>query len=294
MGVLVSSLFDNEARARSGLAVLAALHAEGVLSVYAAASLARPGRSSRVAPVGAGRIRLQPAALGEIAASPAVAAALGALLSLTAGPLALAMSSVPATLIGTVRDLDEAGVDAAFLERVVHRLLSGGACVLAEVAEEHEMALDAPMVAQGGRVFRRSLDRAPPAEERLLREIGALRAELADVVSGSAREKASMDAAIAAQARRLRECALRHAIERAISLADALRREASAKVAVLRGQASRLHGPRCATVTDRAAAVRAALEARVSTLLGSTERLRATPVSAEAALRPAPASPNSS
>jgi len=291
---LVVAIFENEARAHAGLDALAALHAEGALSVYTAASIAWAGRSSKVVPDGADRMRLQAPALGDIAASPAVAAALGALLSLTSGPLALAMSSVPAALIGTVRELDEAGVDAGFLERVVRRLSSGGACMLAEVAEENEMALDARIVALGGRVFRRCLDRAPPAEERLLREISALRGEGTDAQSRSAIVPAPIDATNAAEARRLRACALRLAVERATSLADALRREVSAKVAILREQASHLPGRRSAMVADRAPVVRAALEARISLLVGAAHRIPASPLPGDAAPPPAQANPNAS
>ena len=56
------------------------------------------------------------------AAAPAVGAAVGALVTLLGGTLTLASRSVTSGLVGAVRDLDEAGLDAGVLHRISRQL----------------------------------------------------------------------------------------------------------------------------------------------------------------------------
>jgi hypothetical protein len=76
-----------------------------------------------------------------------------------------------------VRDLDEAGLDAGFLQRISKRLRASGGAVVAEVEEQHQMPVDTRILALGGHISRYRLLRSL-SEERTVRELSALTGEL--------------------------------------------------------------------------------------------------------------------
>lgn len=262
MGALLVAVFDDEAGTREGARALRALHSEGAVTLYALAIVAREPR-------GRGLTVPEPMAEGEGAAAPAVGAAVGALVALLGGPATAVARTVDSGLVGAVRDLAEAGLDAGFLERVSRCLRPGRGAVVADAEEESVLPLEARMAALGGRVLRRGLAGMAP-EERIIREVAALRRALA----GLQEERSGMGNAAATRAvRRTQAAELRRSLERAEALADALRREAAAKVAVLRAQAACLDGDARTAVERRAGAVRAGLEARASRLYHVVEEL---------------------
>ena len=133
MGALLVAIFDDEAGARAAVQMLRDLHADGTLTLYAAAVVGR----------GAGSMGLTVRTATEqhaAAAAPAVGAAVGALVTLLGGALTFASRSVTSGLVGAVRDLDEAGLDAGFLQRTSRRLRASGGAVVAEVEEERQTA----------------------------------------------------------------------------------------------------------------------------------------------------------
>jgi uncharacterized membrane protein len=255
MGTLLVAAFDDEGGAHAGAHALRALHAEGVVTLYALAVVARGARGGGVA------VR-EPMAEGTGAAAPVVGAAVGALVALLGGPLAAVGRTVDGALVGAVRDLAEAGLDGGFLERVSRRLRPGGGAVLGHVEEGGPLPIDSCVAALGGRVLRHGIVGAAP-EERIVHEVAALRAALA----GLRGDRPGVEAPAAVWTlQRTRAAELRRALARAEALARALRREAAAKVAVLRAQAAGLDGAARPAVEDRAGAVRAALEARAARL----------------------------
>jgi len=280
MSSLLVVVFDDEAGARGGADILRGLHAAGTLTLYALAIVAPDPRA-------AGLVAREPVEEGMGPAAPAVGAAVGALVSLLGGPLALASHTVASGLVGAVRDLDQAGLDAEFLEQVSRGLHAGGAAVVAEIDEERQLPFEAPAIAQGGRVFRHRLAGALP-EDQALRRVAALRSEVARLREERA-EPEHADAKRAVRQARSRE--LRRAERRARSLADAIRRESAAKIAVLQAQAARLAGAARTTVERRAAMVQAALEARAArlelTTAGSVRSASATNRSAPSGQDPA-------
>src|ERR1700712_3813901 len=107
VGALLVATFDDEAGAGAAIRILRDLHADGTLTLYAVAVVGH----------GEGTMGLTVRAATEshaAAAAPAVGAAVGALVTLLGGALTLASRSVNSGLIGAVRDLDEAGLDAGF------------------------------------------------------------------------------------------------------------------------------------------------------------------------------------
>ena len=155
--------------ARGGGGILRDLHADGTLTLYAMATIARESK-------GAGLVIRQPLEPAAATIAPAVGAAIGALVTLLGGPMTAATRSVTSGLVSAVWDLDEAGFDAAFLDRISRHLPAGSGAVIAEAEEDRQWPLDADMLAHGGRLFRHRLASAL-LEERMMRELTALRDE---------------------------------------------------------------------------------------------------------------------
>jgi uncharacterized membrane protein len=255
MGALLVLVFANEIGAAAGTHAIQALHAEGALTLYAAAVISRQAQGSGVT------VR-EPVAEGGGAAAPAVGAAVGTLVSLLGGPITAAARTVPSALLRGMRDLDEQGVDAGFLEQVLASLRPGGEAVIAEAEEDRQPVLEARIAALAGHVHRYRLA-GSLAEERLMHKIMALRSDLA----GLRTERSSSEQAPAAKAvRQSRVAELRTALKQAEAIAAGLRREGAVKVEVLRAQAAQLEGKARIAVEHRAARVRARMEARAARL----------------------------
>ena len=253
--MLAVVVFDEEVRTNGFLQSLRALHDQGRITVYAAATLARSAAGTAPVPgVSLGK--------AEAATGPSVGAAIGALVSLLDGPLAAATRAVPQGLVGAIRDLDDAGLNAAFVEQVSDDFPPGGGAVLAEVEEIQPLLLDALGLEHGGRLLRQRLAGAF-AERRLIAEIQALRHELARLEVLNPRQESVV---LTANLRRSKGTELASAIRRARNLAAGLRREMAAKRRVFDEQAARLgQGPR-AVLHRRAAVVEARMGRRAELL----------------------------
>jgi uncharacterized membrane protein len=255
MDELLVALFDSDARARQCARLLTECHAEGSLSVYALAIVAR-------APNRAGLTASQPVPQGKVAAAPAVAAAVGVLVSLMGGPVPAVLRTVRSGLVSTVSEIYRAGLNAWFLERILRDLQPGGAAVIAEVEEDRPPMLDARIAALGGHAFRHHLE-GSLAAARIEHEVAALGSEVAKL---RAQMHDGEDAATLQQLSQKRAAELQQARRRAGTLANALRREGVAKIVVLRTQMAGLDGSARTAIEQRAATVRASFEARASSL----------------------------
>ena len=171
MSVLIVAIFDEEQQTGRYIQSLRALHDQGRISLYAIGTIVR--QANGVAP-------RTPVGRQEAAAGRAVGAAMGALLSLLEGPLHAASRAVPHSLIGALRELDDVGLDPAFLEQVSRDLPVGGAAVLSQLDELTPFVMDTLGPQHGGRVFRQRLA-AVFAERRLAAEVTALRQEFARI-----------------------------------------------------------------------------------------------------------------
>ena len=255
MAPLLVAVFDDETGVRRGGGILRDLHTDGTLTLYAMAAIAREAE-------GAGLVIRQPLEPAAATIAPAVGAAIGALVTLLGGPIAAATRSVTSGLVSAVWDLDEAGFDAAFLNRISRHLPAGSRALIAEAEEDRQWSLDADMLTHGGRLFRHRLASAL-LEERMMRELTALRDEWY-CFSRETVGEARAGAGTAVRRDRLRE--LRQILDRTRTRARALRREVMAKVTVIRAQAAALEGEPRQAVEHRAASVMAGFQARAARL----------------------------
>lgn len=255
MGLLLVAVFKDNAGARAGAAILRSLHDEGALTLYALAIVARRTR-------GTGLTLREPVGAADGAAAPAVSAAVGALACLLGGPLTVATRSLASGLVTAVRDLDKAGLDPGFLEQITGSLRPCGQAVIAEIEEYRPLPLDARVVAAGGRVFRHLLAGAL-AEERIVRQVKALRGEVARL---RIEPNDTLRTPVGKAVQRARALELSRTLRQLAALAAALRHEGAAKATVLRAQAALLEGAARLAVEDRAKAVLVYLEARASWL----------------------------
>ena len=255
MDELLVALFNTDARAQECARLLHESHAKGSISVYALAIVTRASNAVGLTPS-------QPIPRGKSVAAPAVAAAVGVLVSLLGGPVPAVLRTVRSGLVSTLSDIYRAGLDAWFLERITRDLQPGGAAVIAEVEEERPSAIDAQVAALDGHAFRYHLEGRLTAT-RIEHEIAALQRE---VVKLRARLNSEHSDATLEQLSRRRIIELQQAKRRAEMLAGALRREGVAKIVVLRAQMAGLDGSARAVVEQRATAVRASFEGRASHL----------------------------
>jgi uncharacterized membrane protein len=253
MSVLVVVIFDEARRTSDYVQSLRALHDQGRVSVYAIATMERGPRG--VAP-------RTPVGRGEAVAGPAVGAAMGALVTLLDGPLQAAARAVPHSLIGAMRELDDAGLDPGFLEQVSRDLPVGGGAVLSQLEELQPLIIDTLGLQHGGRVFRQRLA-AGFAERRLAATIGALRQELLRL---QARNRPGEPESATTMAYRTKGIELATAVRRAKNLATALRRERAAKAQLLEAQVGPLDDAPRQAVLRRAAALQATLQRRAELL----------------------------
>jgi hypothetical protein len=261
---LLLAVFEDASAARAGGMILRDLHADGSLTLYAMAIIARRPRDAAL-------YVPDPMARGAVAAAPTVGAAIGAFVTLLGGPLTVASRTVTSGLVGALRDLDEAGFDAAFLGRISHHFRAGNGAVIAEVEEAQQLTLDARILAQGGPVFRHRLLRTL-TEERAIRELTSLRCELRRLWMEAGSD---LHAEAEARIRQERVLEFQQLVERTNALARALRSEAAVKVGVLSAQAARLEGAARQSVEQRATSVRSNLEARAARLDRFVEQGRA-------------------
>jgi uncharacterized membrane protein len=84
----------------------------------------------------------------------AIAAMIGGLAGLPAGPLATAMGAASGALIGFSTEMTDRGVGARFLNKISHELAPGKAAIVADVEDHNFPLFGATMKEFGGTVIR--------------------------------------------------------------------------------------------------------------------------------------------
>lgn len=183
---------------------------------------------------------------------------IGSLIGILGGPIGLAVGAGTGGLIGLVRDLATADVDADFLSDVSSALTSGSHAVVADVEEEWVTPLDKRMEDLGGVVFRTV--KADIEDERFERETAARRAELDQLKAEHAKARSDTKAKLQARIDQLRE-----RIERRLEQHRARSKQASeerqARVQALQKRAEQEKGE-----------IKSAIEARISRLRGEYQK----------------------
>jgi hypothetical protein len=262
--MLLAAVFEDGAKAQQGTRVLREVHTAGDMTLYAHALMECETRRRRLS------VR-EPFQEGLIAAAPAATALVGALVSLVGGPMTAAMMTIESGIVAAVRDVFEAGLDPVFLEDITARLCPGNLCIIAEVDLEEPLSLEVRIAKLGGRMMCQEAQHVR-LEELVLREAEALRRTQHRLLSSPPLELDADEMVIRtlrwASAADLRQC-----LARAKLLAATLRREAVAKVTVLRAQAAMADGAARQLIDARARRLRTELEDRARRLDGLIEEM---------------------
>lgn len=253
MNKMIVTVFNNESSAYEGVKGLTELHAEGSLTLYATAVIAKDAR---------GVVSVKQAA-DEGPLGTALGFATGSLIGLLGGPVGLAIGATVGTIGGSVYDIAQLGVGEDFLAEVSQYLSPGKVAVVAEIDEEWVTPLDTRMEQLGGIVFRRA--RGEFIDAQIEREIAADKAEIASLKAeynqamgeAKAKLKTKLDAA------ETRFQARRDLFNERI---EAIKREGDAKIKSLQEQAAKAKGEMKAKLEKRIAEERADHQARVAKL----------------------------
>lgn len=261
MDKLLVVVFGNQNKADAGFQTLRDLHAEGSVSLYNVAVVAKDAngqttitRDSPPGPLGM--------AVGLLA---------GTLVGLPGGPVGVALGATAGTVGGTIGDLASLGIGAEFVNLIAARFEPGTWAVVAEVQEENAEVVDARLQALGGTVYRRT--RADVASTQIERDILAAQAEL-DAMQ-AAYDQANHEARADLQNRiDAAKAKLQTTRDRAKTELEATRSEADAKVAALNAQAATARAERKQQIEDRIAEVQAAYRERAAKLNQASQLAR--------------------
>jgi uncharacterized membrane protein len=250
---MIVVVFDNEKNAYEGVKALRDLHAEGSITLYASAVIAKDA---------AGKVNVrQMADQGPIGTGLGLVT--GTLIGLLGGPVGVAVGAGAGAFGGMLYDLAKVGVGEDFLDAVAQQMTPGRVAVVAEVQEEWVMPLDTRMEGAGGVVIRRM--RGEVLDSQIERDAAVLKAELANLKTEHAlalwESKPKLEEKIDATKARLQETS-----DRAKAAAEATEREMEAKVKALKEQAAKAKGDAKAKLEERAAEVQSEYKKRAKKL----------------------------
>ena len=253
MNKMIVTVFNNESSAYEGVKTLTELHAEGSLTLYATAVIAKDAQ---------GVVSVKHAA-DEGPLGTVLGFATGSLIGLLGGPVGLAIGATAGMVGGSVYDLAQLGIGEDFLAEVSKYLSPGKVAVVAEIDEEWVTPLDSGMETLGGIVFRRA--RGEFIDAQIEREIAADKAEIAELKTeynqAVGEAKANLKAKLDAAQNRLQ--ARRDLLEKRI---EAIKREGEAKIKSLQEQAAQARGEVKAKLEKRIAEERADHQLRTDKL----------------------------
>jgi uncharacterized membrane protein len=253
MSKFVVAIFPDEARAYEATRALKELDAEGSLTLYGMAVVAKDA---------GGNVSLkQEADSGPL--GTAVGALAGGLVGLLGGPVGAAVGLAGGTMLGSLADVFSLGVGSGFVDEVSQKLTPGKTAVVAEVDEEWVTPLDTRMDALGGIVLRQW--RTDVEDEQFEQEVSALKAELAQLRAEDAHARAETRAKLKARTDETR-AKLRNAADRAQTWIDQRRQETEAKVKALQSRATQADAEARAKREQRSADLRADYERRSAKL----------------------------
>ena len=223
MNKMLVAVFGNESDAYNGLSAMRDLHSDGSITLYKQVVLTKDD---------AGEVAIKDSdAPGPI--GTAVGITLGSLVGLLGGPLGALAGGYGGSLAGMVYDLQNAGVDAEFIDDVSEAMVPGTVAVLADIEEEWVAPLDTKMIECNGIVFRRL--RAEVENDQIEREVELTKEDLerlqAEFKESSDEAKENIQKHIDAARKKLTALA-----DRAKEKQDNLNKEFEEKVETLKAQ----------------------------------------------------------
>ena len=253
MSKFVVIVFPGEAQAYQGTHALKELHAEGSLTLYGMAVIAKDAK---------GNLSIKEAAdAGPL--GTAVGALVGGLIGLLAGPAGALAGAMGGTLIGSLTDLFRYGVGADFLDKVSNELAPGKTAIVAEIAEDWTIPLDTRMESLGGTVLRTW--RADFEDEQIAKDAAALDADFEQLKREYAQASAETKAKFKVKLDQAR-ANLEQGQERLKARLDAIQNETNAKIAALEQQITNAQAQTKEQINKRIAALRADYDARSAKL----------------------------
>ena len=218
-------VFDNETKAYEGKTALLQLDAEGSVSVYAHAVLAKHADGSATVKQGD-----DSGPIGTL-----VGTSLGSLIGLLGGPVGLAIGATAGLTVGAAADLNNAGVGEDFIADVSKLLVPNKVAVVAEINEDWTTPVDTRMEAIGGIVFRRALSEV----KHTIHEeyVSAMKADLAQMKAELAQGHADRKAKLQEKINQL-DSKIQAQLQKAKDRREAAERQMRAKVEVLKAKAA--------------------------------------------------------
>jgi uncharacterized membrane protein len=252
MDKVVAVVFNDEKQAYEGLRALRDLHADGSITLYSDAVVAKDAGGTLSVRQG-----------GEVREGTFFGLLTGSLIGILGGPVGLAVGASAGTMIGATFDLAKAGIDDDFLREMSDYLLPGKTAVVTEVDEDWQAPIDTRMEALGGHVFRRN--RIEIEDAYFERQIAADREELAaleaELTKASAERKARLEAKIQDTRQKLQDTR-----DRLKARIDSVRAEGEAKVESLQQQLKTARDDRKQRLEKRLADIRADYRERTAKL----------------------------
>ena len=221
-------VFDNETKAYEGEKALLQLDAEGSISVYAHAVVAKQAD---------GTVKVkQEGDSGPIATL--VGTALGSLIGLLGGPVGVAIGAASGFAIGGVADLNNARIGADFIDDVNKQLLPNKVAVVAEINEDWTTPVDTRMEPIGGIVFRRALAEVKHTIHE--ENVAAMKADLAQMKAEYAKARDDRRKAKLQEKINRLDAKIQTELQKAKERQEAAEREAQRKVHVLQAKQAAL------------------------------------------------------
>jgi uncharacterized membrane protein len=224
MNRILVAVFDGVDGAYERREALRQLDAEGSVLVYGTVVVARAADGSRAVKKEDG------GPLGTV-----LGTSLGGPMGLVARPGGAAVGAVAGITLGLISDLETARIGTDFVEDVQDSLKPGKAALIADVDEAWTERVDDRMEALGATLYRRSLSDVRDAADK--EDEAALKAELAQLKAEHAEAHTERKAKLRDRLSQL-DSRLQARLQRAKERRELARREAHAKVALLKTRAA--------------------------------------------------------
>src|SRR4029453_16636207 len=260
MDKVVAVVFNDEKQAYEGLRAFRDLHADGSITLYSDAVVAKDAN---------GKLSVREG--GEGAEGTFFGLLTGSLIGILAGPLGVAVGASTGTMIGATFDVAPAGISDDFLHDMSEYLLPGKTAVITEIDEDWQAPIDSRMEALGGYVFRRN--RIEIEDAYYERQIAADREELAaleaELKKASGERKARLEARIEDTRHKLQD--KRDELKARI---ESVKREGEAKIESLQQQLKAARDDRKQRLEKRLAEIGAEYRERSDKLHQAWERTK--------------------
>jgi uncharacterized membrane protein len=248
MSKFVVTTFSTEAKAYEGTRALKELHAEGELSLYGLAVIAKDA---------GGKLSIKEAP------DDLTGTALGSLVGVLGGPAGVVVGMTTGMMLGSISDLFNIGVGTDFLDKVSGELAPGKAAVIAEVDEDWVMPLNTRMEAIGGFVARQW--RSGFEDDQVAKETAARKAELAQLKAELAQSGANAKAKLQTRINEVK-AKLDELSSQAQTKLQKLDKDTDAKISALNGQIAKASSETKARIKQRVVELRADQDRRAAKL----------------------------